>query len=436
MESLTPPIAEYGRDLGGCVTGGYVCRNPNSGRLNGIYVFGDLLSRRTFGLKFDEGWQMAELGMGVFYSTFGEDEAGRIYAANYDISGPGFSTGGIFLIEDSGFAAAPSFSPPSGNSPSEIITLNSLTPNCTIRYTFEPRNPVETDPAVIAGGTVTITNGTTIRAQAFRAGLLPSLVSTGTFNFVTGTPQFDGIPPLVTSRNVPSNTWVTILSATPNAAVYYTLNGSTPTTNSTLYTEPFVITPPRTVMARAFRPEFAAESAVRSVSFGLAAVPMPGISPVFGPFTNATQIAITNGTPIKMGCAFGAAEIFYTLDGTDPTPASAKYVAPFPIAGNTTVKAKAFLTNYQSSAINTILFSLDPNPLVIESIALVTNGTHARITWQSTTGKTYTVKYSADFVTWDVLVDSVAGTGALVSVTDSTVVSAAPQRFYRVFEEF
>jgi glucose/arabinose dehydrogenase/sugar lactone lactonase YvrE len=371
--TLTLPVATYERLLGGSVTGGYVCRDANGGRLQGIYIFGDWVSRRIFGLKFDGDWKLADLGIGPgAASTFGEDEAGRLYLADY-------FGGGLFRIEDSAVAFPPSFSPPSGNSPTAVITLNSLTPNSTMRYTFEPRNPLESDPAASPGQQIAITNGTTIRAQTLRADLFPSLVSTGLFNFVVARPEFEEIPSTALFWPVRSNTLVTISCATPGAAIYYTLNSSIPTTNtasgtSFLYTEPFVVTPIRRVIARAFLPTFGPDSPVRSVTFQLASVPMPGIRPASGP--------ITNGTEIKMGCAYESAEIFYTLDGSTPTTDSPKYTGPFAIPGNTTVKARAFLTNYQASAINTITFSLPvvATPAYTPALGPITNGTSISIT--------------------------------------------------------
>jgi len=83
INALTPPVAEYSRPTGASVTGGYVYRRPGASRLYGIYFFGDFITRKIFGLRFDQSWKLAELGGGVVVSTFGEDEAGSVYAADY-----------------------------------------------------------------------------------------------------------------------------------------------------------------------------------------------------------------------------------------------------------------------------------------------------------------------------------------------------------------
>lgn len=80
-----PPVAYYDRDLGVSVTGGYVYRGLGNPRLQGRYVYGDFGSGRIWGLS-REGitWVEEELAQTNFrISTFGEDEAGRLYVADY-----------------------------------------------------------------------------------------------------------------------------------------------------------------------------------------------------------------------------------------------------------------------------------------------------------------------------------------------------------------
>ena len=59
---------------------------------------------------------------------------------------------------------------------------------------------------------------------------------------------------------------VTISSATSGAAIYYTTNGSTPTTSSTVYTGPITVKSTETVKAISYFPGFAT-SAVGSAKY-------------------------------------------------------------------------------------------------------------------------------------------------------------------------
>ncbi|HET9907572.1 MAG TPA: PQQ-dependent sugar dehydrogenase, partial [Anaerolineales bacterium] len=89
------PIAQYSHSLGCSVTGGYVYRGSKYPSLYGHYFYGDYCTGRLFSIYKDPvlGWQPAvELLDTTFnISTFGEDEQGEIYLANY-------STGVIYNI--------------------------------------------------------------------------------------------------------------------------------------------------------------------------------------------------------------------------------------------------------------------------------------------------------------------------------------------------
>jgi glucose/arabinose dehydrogenase len=84
-EGLVLPIAEYRHGKGDCsVTGGYVYRGSNKA-LQGIYFYGDFCSGRIWGLQHVGGkWQNSLYkDSKLAVSTFGEDEAGELYLADY-----------------------------------------------------------------------------------------------------------------------------------------------------------------------------------------------------------------------------------------------------------------------------------------------------------------------------------------------------------------
>jgi glucose/arabinose dehydrogenase len=82
---LTLPVAEYLHGSGDCsVTGGYVYRGSNPA-LRGIYIYGDFCSGRIWGLRRNgTNWESKLLNdTTLSISTFGEDEAGELYLADY-----------------------------------------------------------------------------------------------------------------------------------------------------------------------------------------------------------------------------------------------------------------------------------------------------------------------------------------------------------------
>jgi hypothetical protein len=82
---LTLPVHEYDHTLGCSITGGFVCRDSAAMSLWGRYIFGDLCSGRIWALqRAQSGWESVLLAdTASVLSTFGEDEAGNLYAADY-----------------------------------------------------------------------------------------------------------------------------------------------------------------------------------------------------------------------------------------------------------------------------------------------------------------------------------------------------------------
>ena len=81
-DRLVEPVAEYDHRQGCAIVGGYVGRNPDEPALYGGYVFGDDCSGNIWVLDAaDPGVQQPVLlvGSGHMISSFGEDEAGRLY---------------------------------------------------------------------------------------------------------------------------------------------------------------------------------------------------------------------------------------------------------------------------------------------------------------------------------------------------------------------
>lgn len=85
---------------------------------------------------------------------------------------------------------------------------------------------------------------------------MPGHKSATSFSFVDGTPpepQVEEVKASVEGQVVSKGTQVTLSTATPDAAVYYTVDGSNPTAESTLYTAPITINEDVTIKAIAVK---------------------------------------------------------------------------------------------------------------------------------------------------------------------------------------
>jgi hypothetical protein len=138
------------------------------------------------------------------------------------------------------------------------------------------------------------------------------------------------------------------------ASIYYTVDGSPPTENSTLYTGPFTVTATAIVNALAAIPGMPS-----SVTWGTyvivgtrppAAAP-PTFSPAPGPFTAAQTVTISDATP--------GASIYYTTNGTAPTASSTLYSGPLNITSSETIQAIAVASGYTNSPIGAAAYTIN-----------------------------------------------------------------------------
>jgi glucose/arabinose dehydrogenase len=84
--TFTWPVAEYSHSEGCSVTGGYIYRGSAMPEWQGIYFYGDYCSGSVWGLiqTAQNNWQSKVLfSTGAKISTFGVDEAGETYLADY-----------------------------------------------------------------------------------------------------------------------------------------------------------------------------------------------------------------------------------------------------------------------------------------------------------------------------------------------------------------
>src|SRR6185503_9367402 len=79
LSGFTPPILDYGHTGGRCsITGGYVYRGPGGALPTGSYVYSDFCTREVFLLQGSVSTVLLTASGNL--SSFGEDEAGEIYA--------------------------------------------------------------------------------------------------------------------------------------------------------------------------------------------------------------------------------------------------------------------------------------------------------------------------------------------------------------------
>ena len=164
-----------------------------------------------------------------------------------------------------------------------------------------------------------------------------------------------------------SDTSVTVSDSTSGATIYYTTNGTTPTTTSTQYSGQILVAgngTTETIEAIAIKSGMA-NTAVATATYVIkySQVATPTFSPGQGTYSSDTSVTIINST--------GGAKIYYTTNGTTPTTTSTQYSGQILVAGNGTtetieaIAAGSGMANSQvASATYTINYSQVSTPAV------------------------------------------------------------------------
>ena len=258
---------------------------------------------------------------------------------------------GTYTIETP--AATPTFSPAPGTyATAQQVTLADTTSGATIYYTTNGSTP--TTSSTKYTGAISVTATTTIKAIAAASGFLISAVASGTYTIETpaATPTFSPAPGTYATAQQ-----VTLSDTTSGAAIYYTTNGSTPTTSSTKYTGAISVTVTTTIKAIAAATGFL-NSAVASGTYTIETpAATPTFSPAPGTYATTQQVTLSDTT--------SGASIYYTTDGSTPTTSSTKYTAAIAVSATTTIKALAAATGFLNSAVASGTYTITPAPPTI-----------------------------------------------------------------------
>jgi hypothetical protein len=87
MTGLVRPIWDYGRSLGGSITGGHVYRGANVPALVGAYIYADFISSRIWALRYDginppQNTELLDTNIGI--ASFGVDRNNELYICAFD----------------------------------------------------------------------------------------------------------------------------------------------------------------------------------------------------------------------------------------------------------------------------------------------------------------------------------------------------------------
>lgn len=177
---------------------------------------------------------------------------------------------------------------------------------------------------------------------------------------------------------------LSLSDATPGTMIYYTTDGTNPTSASPVYSAPLTISGTETVAAIAV----ASNEAVSPLTIGVYTLTSPqAAAPTFsvpgGTYDSTQTVAITDAST--------AATIHYTTDGSTPNATSTIYSGDITVSATETLNAIAVASGYANSLVAIAAYTIMPTPTFTlqatpSSITVSSGG-------QGTTTLTLTPKY-------------------------------------------
>jgi hypothetical protein len=243
--------------------------------------------------------------------------------------------------------ATPSFSVTPGTYTSaQSVSITDSTPGARIYYTTNGATP--TTSSTLYSGPITVSSTETIQAIATASGYSQSAVASAAYaiNLPAATPTFSPAAGTYTSAQT-----VTISDPTPGATIYYTTNGTTPTTSSSVYSSPIKVSSSETFEAIAVAKGYST-SAVGSAAY---TINLPAATPTFSPsggtYASVQTVTLSDTTP--------RAVIYYTTNGSTPTTSSTLYSGPITVSSTETIQAIATASGYSQSAVATASYTIN-----------------------------------------------------------------------------
>ncbi|MBE6902678.1 MAG: hypothetical protein E7478_09400 [Ruminococcaceae bacterium] len=137
---------------------------------------------------------------------------------------------------------------------------------------------------------------------------------------------------------------------TNGAKIYYTTDGTTPTTKSKLYKKAFKITQNTTVSAIAVRSDGKLlDSEVTVYNFKVRAASAKSTVKA-GTYSKTQKVILSTTTP--------NAKIYYTTNGNTPTTKSKLYTKPITVSKNMTIKTLVVADDFENSPVSTYKYKI------------------------------------------------------------------------------
>jgi len=238
--------------------------------------------------------------------------------------------------------ATPKFTPAEGSySAAQTVSITDATPGASIFYTLDGSTP--SGKSAVYSKALSIGKTTTVKAMATATGFTSSTVSSATYTISLGAAAEPTFTPNPGSFTAPQ--YVKLADNTTGAVIHYTVDGSTPNSNSPTYSSQIYITATATVKAYAVATGMS-PSSVLSGTFTISTA-----SPTAEPTMSPKPGSFSSTQTVTLGDTTGGAVIHFTTDGSTPTASSPTYSTAISVSSTMTIKALAVAPGWGPSSV-------------------------------------------------------------------------------------
>lgn len=275
--------------------------------------------------------------------------------------------------------SAPAFSPAGGNYTSpQQVTISDATSGANIYYTTNGTTP--TAASTHYTGPIPVSANQTVNAIAVASEYSNSAIASATYT-ISAYPA--ATPTLYPGGGTyPGPVTVTLSDTTNGATIYYTIDGSKPTTNSAVYSSsnPITVSSTAAIQAIAVASGYTT-SAVATAGYVIeTSASTPTFSLASGTYTTTQTVTLVDALP--------GATIYYCVTTTTctPTTSSPQYSGAIAVSNTETINAIAVVTGYLSSTEASATYSITPAAAApIFSVGTGTYSTVQTVTLSDTT---------------------------------------------------
>ena len=270
------------------------------------------------------------------------------------------------LAERSTYAAPTiSISRDSGEYSSETlggsaIQLTSNKSGTVIYYTLDGSTPTTKSLRYNPATGIALSDAATLKYIAVAPKTLKTDLVTKTYTVTPGLTQL-AAPSFSVDSDEEGNDTVT-MTALSGADIYYTNDGSTPTTNSQRYSTPIQIMAGtnKTIKAKAVKSGYTDSNVTTSI-YGVTilgtlqrpAIQLSGTTNEAGEYISSVTVEIRD-----INDGISGVSLYYTTDDSTPTTSSTLYDRPITFNATDTIKVKAFASGYRASDTVTESFTI------------------------------------------------------------------------------